>query len=189
MPEDAILDLVDNYEGLYNSKMTAFDRWVKAGDTMPETRLRRVARILAAHFAAALQESGAVEGKYRKKDIDLATKELIEQYESYRDEAIQTAVREATRTPKPEELTMDPADIEYTKKIAAVATALGVEFLKKLIPASPERVRQVLLRGDKYLNTIPLREWDRAAELIQVPGYSLSDKVGALKHVAKWHYA
>lgn len=43
-------------------------------------------------------------------------------------------------------------------------------------------------RGDKYLNTIPLYKWDAAAANVHAPGLSLSEKVCALKHVAKWHY-
>ncbi len=68
---------------------------------------------------------------------------------------------------------------------------IGVDELKKLIPSSPEKIRKALERGDKHLNTIPLRKWDAAAAEIPEEGFnfSLSEKVSALKHVAKWHYA
>ncbi|MCJ7609763.1 hypothetical protein MUP00_08875, partial [Candidatus Bathyarchaeota archaeon] len=88
-------------------------------------------------------------------------------------------------TPEP----MTPADVEFAEKCEALAQQIGVDLLRDLVPASPELVRKALEQGDKYLNTIPLRKWDAATTAIEGCDLSLSDKVCALKHVAKWHYA
>lgn len=82
------------------------------------------------------------------------------------------------------------------------AKRIGVEVLQDYIPASREKVRHALETGDEHLNTIKLRLWDEAAERLGYQKYrlrapdslkpyrmTLSDAVGLLKHVAKWHYA
>lgn len=186
MPQDSILDMVNNIEGFYNDKMRLLDRWVEEGDTWSENFARREADRLVSGFAEMLSEEG---DSYTQKDIREAVDELLEEFESYREEAIAAIVKQETHVPTPEELGMDAGDIEHAKKSEALAQKIGIERLKELIPVPPERVRKALEKGDKYLNTIPLRKWDDATSALKIPGLSLSDKVSALKHVAIWHYA
>jgi predicted urease superfamily metal-dependent hydrolase len=189
MPQDSIMDMVNNEEPLYNDMNAMFDKWVEEGDVWSERSALSEARALAAHFAEALEMSPYIDGKYSPSDIREAADQMLEDFEQYRDEAIAAAVKHAQHVPTPEELTMDWGDIRHAKKCEGLARKIGIDRLKDLIPASPEKIRKALEKGDKYLNTIPLRKWDAAALSIQGPGLSLSDKVCALKHVAKWHYA
>lgn len=189
MPEDSIMDMVNNIEPLYNDKMALFDQWLGQGDAWSKEKATKDARALASHFAEAL-ESGYVRGKYRERDINQAAREMLEEFDDYKEQAIQEVV-ERERIPwKPEEMT--PEDVEFAKRCDGIAKKIGVELLREIIPASPERIRKALETGDSHLNTIPLRKWDQAAG--QIPylpskGLSLSEKVCALKHVAKWYYA
>ena len=190
-PQDSIMDMVNNVEPFYNDKLAMFDRWVEDGDLWDERTGHQEAESLAAHFAEAIESMPYVEGKYTKGDIGGAADEMLEEFDEHRDEAIKDAIEAVTGTPKPEDLELSPGDIEHAEKYEDVATDIGVNELKKLIPASPEKIRKALERGDKHLNTIPLRKWDAAAAQIPEEGFnfSLSEKVSALKHVAKWHYA
>lgn len=188
-PQDSIMDMVNNVEPLYNDKMAMFDNWVEEGDVWNERTAEREALELAGNFAEAIESIEYVEGKYERSSVEEAAGEMMVEFEEYRDEAIKAAVEEITRTPKPEELTLDAGDIAHAEKYEEIAQDLGVDFLKTLIPASPEKIRKALERGDKHLNSIPLRKWDAASMQVRVPGLSLSEKVSALKHVAVWHYA
>ncbi len=183
------MDMVNNVEPLYNDKMAMFDNWVEEGDVWNERTAEREAFELAGNFAEAIESIEYVEGKYERSSVEEAAGEMMAEFEEYRDEAIKAAVEEITRTPKPEELTLDAGDIAHAEKYEEIAQDLGVDFLKTLIPASPEKIRKALERGDKSLNSIPLRKWDAASMQVRVPGLSLSEKVSALKHVAVWHYA
>jgi polyhydroxyalkanoate synthesis regulator phasin len=180
------MDMVNNIEPLYNQKMAMFDEWVEQGDVWSEGDAGGEARALAEHFAEAIGE------KYGRNDIEQAVSEMMEEFEEHRDYVIKKAVEQETHVPTPEELAMTPGDIEHAEKYEAVARRIGIDLLKTLIPASPERIRKALEKGDKHLNTIQLRKWDQASEAIpreQGKGLSLAEKVCALKHVAKWHYA
>lgn len=190
MPQDSIMDMVNNIEGLYNDKNAMFDTWVEEGDVWSERQALREALALAGHFAEAL-ETSEPDGTYSQSDIREAADEMLEEFEEYRDEAIKAAVAKAARTEEQirEEMKMDAGDVEYAKKYEELARKIGIDELKNLIPASREKVRKALERGDKHLNTIPLRKWDAAGVVLRIPGLSLSEKVGVLKHVAMWHYA
>lgn len=182
-PQDSIMDMVNNVEPLYNDKNALFDKWVDEGDVWGERQARREAEALVRHFVDYLGE------KYSEKHIREAVDEMLEDFEEHREYELKKRVKQTTKVATKEELMMDAGDIEYAKKYEDLVQRLGIENLKNLIPASPEKVRAALQRGDKYLNTIPLRKWDAAAAGIAFPGLSLSEKVGALKHVAIWYYA
>lgn len=189
MPDDSIMDMVNNIETLYEDKMALFSKWVDEGDVWGERQASREAHNLVTHFAEYLENSEMVRGRYSNRDVRDAVEEILEEFVEYREEELKARIKETTRVAKPEELTMDAGDIEHAKKYEELAQKLGIEKLKSLIPVSPEKIRTALERGDKYLNTIPLRKWDDAAKGFVYPGLSLSEKVSALKHVARWHYA
>lgn len=192
MPQDSIMDMVNNIESLYADKIGMFDRWVHGLETWNQRDALKEAEALAGHFAEALETSEYIDGKYSSFEIREAARDMVREFESdYRDQAIKSITKEATRKPRPEDFEMDPGDVEHAKKYEALAQKLGIEKLKALIPVPPERVRRALERGDKHLNTIPLRKWDTAAfELnLREKGLSMSEGVCVLKHVAKWHYA
>lgn len=52
---------------------------------------------------------------------------------------------------------------EHEDKYEALAQTLGVEALRALVPASPEKIAAALACGDEHLNGISLSAWDRAA--------------------------
>lgn len=192
MPEDSIMDMVDNIEELYNQKMAMFDRWMERGEALSEQGAHREAFSLARAFAGELQRTEMVEGRYRLDDYRQAADQMLEQFAEHREWVIQEAAKRSRepKTPAP----MTPEDAEYARKMEEMSRKIGIGILQELVPrvASLERVRKALEQGDDYLNTIPLRKWDAAAAGIPYlpgQGLSLSDKVGALKHVAKWHYA
>lgn len=189
MPQDTLWLWINNEPAFYDDKIGMFDTWVEAGDSWSEERGKSEALALAVHIAEAIEAMPFTEGKYSKDEIREAAEEMLKEFEEYREEAIKAAVKQATRVAKPEELTMDAGDIEHAKKYEELAKQIGVEFLKKLIPASPEKIRKALSSGDKHLNTIPLRKWDTAGLSILNKGLSMSEKVCVLKHVATWHYA
>lgn len=188
MPDDSIMDFVDNEESLYNRKIAVFDKWIAQGDTWKPS----VAKIKALHlgqiFADDIRESGllAGQGRYKKSDIEQFAKEMLAEFKEYSDYKIKAAA-ERDRTPaikKP----MTPEEAEWAKKCDDNAKRIGIDLLKSLIPASHERVRRALETNDPHLNTIPLRDWDAAVASLHAPGLSLSEKVCALKHVARWYY-
>lgn len=183
---DSIMDWVNNDERLYNIKMAMFDRWVEEGDSWSKEDAVDEALVMAVDFAKIIGQ------RYSRSAIAEAAKEMMEEYVEHREYAIKAAVEHARHVPTPEELEMTPGDIEHAKKYEEVARNIGIDILADLIPASPEKIRKALEHGDKHLNTIPLRKWDDAAAAIpreRVKGLSLAEKVCALKHVAKWHYA
>jgi len=56
--------------------------------------------------------------------------------------------------------------VSHSDYYRAVAATAGVSY-KKADPAFLARVRAALEKGDEYLNSIPLREWDiRAVSLL-----------------------
>ena len=186
MFQDSIMDWVNNEESLYNMKMTMFDRWIEEGDAWSEEHAQAEATQMAFRFAMALGQ------RHGRAAIMEAAKEMLEEYQEHRDYVIRAAVELAQHVPTPEELEMTPGDVEHAKKYEEIARRIGIDILAQLIPASPERIQRALDHGDKHVNSISIRKWDQAAALIppeQARGLSLSDKVCALKHVARWHYA
>lgn len=189
MPQDTLWLWINNEPQFYDDKIGMWDSWIEAGDAWSDERGKREALALAAHIAEAIEAKPFTEGKYSRDEIREAADEMLKEFEEYREEAIKAAVKQATRVAKPEELVMDAGDIEHAKKYEDLAKEIGIELLKKLIPASPEKIRKALSSGDKHLNSIPLRKWDVAGLSILRKGMSMADKVCVLKHVAKWHYA
>ena len=100
---------------------------------------------------------------------------------------------------------------EHYEKYDALAREIGIEALKSLIPATPEEITAALSTGDTALNTIPLRQWDKAAGRFKpdkrfmvshdfrmsfsgvftrqnAARLSLAERVCVLKHVAAHYY-
>lgn len=80
---------------------------------------------------------------------------------------------------------------EWSPRLIEQSRKAGIEHIRGYMPVSAEKIRQALQRGDKHLNTIKLRKWDEMATMMGYRnlGLSLSQVVGVLKHVAKWHFA
>lgn len=193
MPDTSIMDMVNNTYELYQEKTALFDRWVEMGDRWTKERARGEALHLAGGFARAVEKLLRDMGdrsRYHAPDVEEAATEMLEEFEEYRDYAIKKAVENATRVPKPEDLRMDEGDVEHAKKYDVIAREIGIPKLLEIMPATQEKIQKALEHGDKHLNSIPLRKWDAAAEYIRSPRrLSLSEKVSALKHVAKFYYA
>jgi hypothetical protein len=188
MPDDSIMDFVDNEESLYNRKLAVFDKWIAQGDDLKKSVMRIKALHLGGVFATDIRESGLLtgQGRYKAADIRQFADEMLAEFEEYRDYKIKAAAerKRAPEAPKP----MTPEEIEWAKICDDNAKRIGIDLLKSLVPASPEKVRRALETNDPHLNTIPLRDWDAAVAAIRAPGLSLSEKVCALKHVARWYY-
>lgn len=189
MPEDSIMDMVNNIESMYGDKIAMFDRWIEQGDAWNENAAKAGAAALADHFALTLEAGEYVRGRYSKADVRKAAQEMLEEFDDYREEAIKAVVERVSRPPEPER--MDPGAVEHARKYDALARQIGIDLLVELMPVSREKIQKALERGDHYLNTIPLRKWDAAGARIEPHGRNLSmaEKVSLLKHVAKWHYA
>lgn len=186
------MDMVNNIEPLYSDKNALYDRWIEQGEGWEQSEARGEAKSLAAHFAEAIESMEGVDGRYSEREISEAAADMLREYlTEYRDEAIRYQIEQASKKPSPQDLQMSPGDVEHARKYDALAREIGIERVKSLIPVSPEKVRQVLSRGDKHLNSIPLRKWDQAALNLSLRERSLSfsDAFCVLKHVAKWHYA
>jgi len=192
MPQDSIMLWVNNEESFYNDMHGLFDRWVEAGDAWDEADARKEAAALVAHIAEAIEAKDFVEGdKYSRAQHKEAVDEMMDDFDEYRDEAIENAVKRVQNKPRPEDLVMDEGDKEHAKKYEERAKKLGIDHIRGYMPASAQRIRRALEQGDKYLNTIPLRKWDEMARMMgyRNEGWSLAEAVSLLKHVAKWHFA
>jgi hypothetical protein len=185
MPDDSIMDMVNNIEDMYNDKNGLYAKWIKEGEDWNKKDAFSEARLLASHFAEAL-EGGMVRGKYSEGDINEAAREMIEEFVTEeRPRWAKAQAEEAQEFEKPRPMT--EYELEQARKNEALAHQIGFERLKALLPASNEKIRAAILRGDRGLRSIPLRKWDAAAAGLRVPGLTLSEKVGLLKHVALWH--
>lgn len=187
MPQDTIMFIANNEEGLYNDLMALYDGWMEEGDTWYESAALEQAATLAIQFAELIHEPYALEDPYTAADIREAAEEIVEEFEEHREYVIQEATkRERAAVPR---APMTDSEIEHAEKYERMARAIGIDLLQELIPASPERIRYSLETGDIHLNTISIRKWDKAEEGIRGRGLSLAEKVSVLKHVATWHYA
>lgn len=199
MELDSIMMWVANEESYYNRVMRMYDKWVDEGDSWTEKHARREAERLIHEIAEAIQENQAEASdneKYTKTAIQEAVDETLEDFEDYREEEIAERAKNAKRQARPEDWVMDDADKAYAARMEEMLKKMAglgydLDMLRGYMPVSQAKVRQALERGDKHLNTIKLRKWDEQAEMLGRPwaGFSLSDGVGILKHVAKWHYA
>lgn len=188
-PEDSLLDMVNNIEPLYNDKEALFDKWMEQGDAWSDIKALRNAYYLANHFAAYLKEDKDYNLRYSRKAVIEAAKEMVQEFKENREQRLEYRIKEVAVSPTPQERIMDAGAIEHAKKYELLARKVGIDDLKDLIPASEDRIRTALARGDDSLNSIPLKKWDQAGTRINYPGLSLSEKVSLLKHVATWHYA
>lgn len=200
MPDDTIMDMVNNLEPMYNRVMELYDGWMQAGEDLDEDEAQQAAFNLADELAEALSEGEHVRGRYSNSDVRDAAQEIWDGFPEHREYEIKAAAeRSAARAARRarravDELSalgqeMEAGDIEHAKKNEALAQDIGLERLKSLIPVSPQQVRLALESGDQHLNSIKLRKWDAAALGLRGLELSLSEKVSLLKHVAKWHYA
>lgn len=184
-PDDSIMDMVNNIEPMYERMLRLFDKWISQGDAWYPKVAQAEALRFASFRARDLQEGGLVSGRYAKADVKQAAKELLEAYQEYKEYHFKEIAERprAVVAPRP----LDPEDVAHASKYEAIAQSLGVDLLRRRIPASQERIRRALETGDSYLNTIPLHLWDSAAAGLPAQ-LSHSEKVCVLKHVAKWHF-
>lgn len=83
MPDDTIMDMVNNIEPFYNDKNGLYRKWVQEGEEWSETQAWKEARALAAHFAEAIEASPHYRGgRYGDKDFDEAATEMIEEFKT-----------------------------------------------------------------------------------------------------------
>lgn len=183
MPDDSIMDMVNNIEAMYNDKLDLFRKWIREGSGWNKKDAFSEARALAAHFAEAL-EGGMVRGKYSQSDINEAAREMIEEFIT-EELPKWSDVPKGQETKKPTPMTA--YEIEQARKNEALAHEVGFDRLRALLPASRDKIRDAILRGDRGLRSIPLRKWDAAVASLRIPGLTTSDKVSLLKHVALWH--
>lgn len=81
MPDNSIMDMVNNIEPLYNDKNGLYRKWIREGKGWDEKQARKEARALAAHFAESLEYTH-VRGKYTNSDFDQAADEMIEEFKT-----------------------------------------------------------------------------------------------------------
>ena len=65
----------------------------------------------------------------------------------------------------------DGSELGHEEKYVMVVNKLGLEECIKHIPATKAEVAKALAKGDRYLNTIPIRKWDAAAGFRQDGGH------------------
>ena len=86
---------------------------------------------------------------------------------------------------------------EHYEKYEKIAQALGIKLIQPfLAPHTPAKLRECYAK-DRHLNNIPLAWWDtghtlmsdlyRISEYRETGGWSLSNSVCTLKHVAIYH--
>jgi len=80
---------------------------------------------------------------------------------------------------------------DHYKKYDKLSKQIGIERLKRIMPATPEEIKQAF-QEDEYLNNVSLGRWDRAAASVSIfvryLNLSLSERVCILKHVARYYY-
>lgn len=189
MPDDSIMDMVNNIEEMYSDKIALFEKWVDEGENWNRIRAEGEILALATHFAKSLEP--VVDGHYTTYQTVNAAAEMMKEFKDFQEQEVEQRLKNATRKATPKDLLMDPGDVEHARKYEDLAKKVGIEKILPLIPVSSAKVRQALERGDKHLNSISLRKWDQAALNLSLRerGLSLSEGVCVLKHVAKWHYA
>lgn len=183
MPDDSIMDMVNNIESLYNDKENLYEKWMRDPESWDSHQAFKEARALAAHFAEFL-EGGMVRGKYTEADINEAGREMIEEFKT------EELPKWSTEVKEPEVVRAEPMseyELEQARKNEALAYKIGFARLRELLPVPGDKIRAALAKGDRGLRSIPLRKWDAAAAQLRIPGLTISDKVGLLKHVAVWH--
>ena len=184
MPEDSILDMVNNVEPMYNDKQNLYNKWGRNSEDWDAGAAFKEARALAAHFAESIESLPYVRGKYSEADINEAAREMIEEFRT------EELPKWSTEVKEPEIVRQEPMsqyELEQARKNEDLAYRFGFARLRELLPAPADKIRAALAKGDRGLRSIPLRKWDAAAAKLHIPGLTLSDKVGLLKHIAVWH--
>jgi len=90
----------------------------------------------------------------------------------------------------------EQAEQEHYKKFKRLARALGLKTLLAFLDSaniSAELIHTCLVT-DKYLNNIPLKNWERIHPSVQALAYAtlhrawtLPDSICVMKHVARYH--
>jgi hypothetical protein len=105
--------------------------------------------------------------------------------------------------------TINKTQTAHFAKYEALATEIGVNALRDLVPATRKEITDALTAGDTALNTVDLTKWDKAAGALPERGnattrtgfvwgpvpaafknhrsLSLGERVCVLKHVARYH--
>lgn len=88
MPDDSIMDMVNNIEHLYDDKNGLYRTWIREEKDWDEKRAFKQARALAAHFAEAIEAMPdwpeLRQPHYRGNDFDQAAREMIEEFKNDR---------------------------------------------------------------------------------------------------------
>lgn len=209
---DDITVWIANEESFYNQVMRLYDKWVDEGDAWDESWAERELVPVVDEIAEALFAMGFWDEPYTAKEKQEAVAELLSDFEGYREEEIAKRQEQVAAKPVPRK-PMDEGQVEYARKMDDLLAKLGsrmlpdvvdhpvnltredarqagIEYLLRFMPASKDKIRSALEKGDDALNTIKLRKWDEKAEEFNYRRFrlSLSEAVGLLKHVAKWHY-
>lgn len=84
MPQDSIFDMVNNVEPLYLDLQGLYRKWTRELDDnlWSRTQALKEARLLAAHFAEAIESMPHVQGKYGPNDFRAAADEMLEEWEA-----------------------------------------------------------------------------------------------------------
>lgn len=86
MPDDSIMDMVNNIEPLYDDKNGLYRTWIREEKDWDEKRAFKEARALAAHFAEAIEAMPnwpeLRQPHYRGGDFDQAAREMIEEFKN-----------------------------------------------------------------------------------------------------------
>lgn len=76
MPQDSIMDMVNNVEPMYLDKMAMYKKWIDQGEGWSEVAAHRNAMFLARRFADSLGPG------YRLKDIREAADEMLDEFKT-----------------------------------------------------------------------------------------------------------
>ena len=58
------------------------------------------------------------------------------------------------------------SSIPHSEVMKNAVSVLGLSNLAPLIPFTKEQIKAALESGDEHLNSLPIREWDRAAGFV-----------------------
>lgn len=191
MPDDSIMDIVNNDEQLYEELQRLYQRWYSRGSQWTKTRLMDQALGKAAFFASTI---GQGHGRGHIRDAAKQMVEEFEEYKKYHEEKLRAAAQAEAQEAKLVrfwETSLPPEAAAHAKHYEVVVRNAGIPILRESIPVPPAQVKQALEQGDFNLDSIPMEAWLAAAQQIPyLPSGNLTpeEKVFALKHVAKYHY-
>jgi len=191
MPDDSIMDIVDNDEGFYEDLQKLYLRWYKRGDRWTRTWAMNEALGRARLYADAINKG------HSQKAVRAAAREMVDgfaNFKKYHEQKLQkvaNAEAEEARLYRFWETSLPPEAAAHAKHYEDVVRKASIFILRELVPAPPAVVKAALERGDYNLESIPAESWMAAAEQIPyLPGKGLDtqQKIEALKHIARWHY-